>query len=230
MGVHASARAGELIPADEERLFMNDREPFPLVLLGAGASAPAGVPTAVEMTRAMMKICREEDQPDYLRALKAITGALQMGLDQAEIPIASDPDVERVLNAALLLGDRSALEFSPFVGAWHPILEDLERQQLTTGGASIIADQAVRRFWPGSLSQDAIKTAIRSTLSGAMKTLADHMSQRPDGALFRDLAAYLTARLIKLTFLKSADGLGYLDPLLNVGVDGAVTIATLNYH
>src|SRR6202040_299924 len=103
-------------------------------------------------------------------------------------------------------------------------------QQLTTGGASFIADQAVRRFWPGSLNEGAIKTAIRSSLSGAMKTLADHMSQRPEGALFRDLAAYLTARLIKLTFLKSADGLGYFDPLLlDVGVEGTVTIATVNY-
>jgi hypothetical protein len=60
---------------------MNDREPFPVVLLGAGASAPAGVPTAVEMTRAMIKLCQQDrsSRSDYFQALRAITGALMMG-------------------------------------------------------------------------------------------------------------------------------------------------------
>ena len=102
-------------------MFMTDQEPFPLVLLGAGASAPAGVPTAVEMTRRMMEACRQDAQHDYLRALSAIYGGLQMGLGQSEVPRLGGPDVEQVLNAASLLGDRFNLEFAPFVATWHPI-------------------------------------------------------------------------------------------------------------
>jgi hypothetical protein len=64
---------------------MLDGEPFPLVLLGAGASAPAGVPTALEMTAELMRLCKRDGQQDYLRALRAISGGLQMGFGQREV-------------------------------------------------------------------------------------------------------------------------------------------------
>jgi hypothetical protein len=96
---------------------------WPMVIFGAGASVPAGVPVAVDMTREMMRRCKAEAKVEYLRALAAITGALQMALGQPEITISDGVDVERVLNAVSLLGDRFTLEFSPFVGAWHPILD-----------------------------------------------------------------------------------------------------------
>ena len=56
---------------------MDLHQPIPIVLLGAGASRPAGVPTSFEMTRRMMEMCEEEQQQNYLSALNAISGCLQ---------------------------------------------------------------------------------------------------------------------------------------------------------
>jgi hypothetical protein len=47
--------------------------------------------------------------------------------------------------------------------------------------------------------------------------------------LFRDLAFYLTRKLITLTWLQDPDKLAYLDPLLNAAQDMPITVVTLNY-
>jgi len=198
---------------------MTDREEFPFVLLGAGASAPAGVPTAVKMTRRMMKICREDriSRSGYFQALRAITGALLMGYRRDELNLSDElPDIEQVINAASLLGDRFALEFAPFVAAWHPIIEDLEQRPLDysaalgaeLGGSDVIVGHELR---------------------DALGALSDDLSQRPDGALFRGLTAYLTGKLIELTWLRAADKLEYLDPLLTAADIAPITVASLNY-
>jgi hypothetical protein len=107
-------------------------------------------------------------------------------------------------------------------------LDDIERQQLTGDGARIIARQAVSGFRLGR-SEEAVKDAVQSMLSQALRSLADHMSRRPQGVLFRNLADYLKAKLVEIAWLKSHDALGYLDPLLSGSRDRPITIATLNY-
>jgi hypothetical protein len=198
---------------------MNDREPFPLVLFGAGASAPAGVPTAVEMTRAMMKMCREGglSNTGYFEALRAITGALLMGYRRDEFDHSDEfPDIEQVVNAASLLGDRFALEFAPFVAAWHPIIEDLERRPLD--------------FWSAVTSDGATSDiVVRGELEEALGRFYDKLLESPDGALFRGLTAYLTGKLIQLTWFRAADELAYLDPLITASRIAPITVASLNY-
>src|ERR1700730_7929766 len=192
---------------------MDVGETFPLVLFGAGASRPAGVPTALEMTHKMMRMSEGADHRDYLRALRAISGGLQMGFGDSEAAAVNGADVEQVLNAVLLLGDRFAMEFSPFVGTWHPIIEDLERRSF----ASLNVHGMVRSAVSG-LTQATSKFDIQGKIAGGLREafegIGRHLSQRPDGALFRRLAHYLTGILIELTCLDSPDRLVYLDPLL----------------
>jgi hypothetical protein len=200
---------------------MDGKEPStPLVLLGAGASVPAGIPTALGMTVKMMELCRVDRHPAYLRALMAITGALQMGVGQNEpelatwdaLEIPEYPDIERVMNAALLLGDRLNLEFAPFVGAWHPIIEELERRNLRLSDIQHIAGNAAGHISLPILASDHalrdwVRTTLREVLEHALGALAIHLSRRPDGGLFRGLAAYLTRKLINLTWLRTPDTL-----------------------
>jgi hypothetical protein len=186
-------------------MLMHDDEPFPLVLLGAGASAPAGVPTALEMTAELMRLCKRDSQQNYLRALQAISGGLQMGFGQSEVASLGGADVEQVLNAASLLGDRFNLEFAPFVATWHPIIEETERLGFGPLNAQSIASSAMSRFSLSrrrgtTLSEAEILPALRSVLEEAVKAIGDHISLHPDGALFRGLTAYLTGRLIDLTW------------------------------
>lgn len=208
-------------------------------MLGAGASVPAGVPTALKMTDKMLDFCKTENQQEYTKALCAIIGALQMGVGQSSI--ASGVDVERVLNAASLLGDRFALEFAPFVGAWHPIIDELEHQKFSRERKNNIINGlshdlssinfSFSRFSPPtSYDFETVgNSALRELKKDILNTVNDNLSKRPDGSLFQELKAYLTGKLIELTWIKTQDKLAYLDPLIKLGRNNAITIATLNY-
>jgi len=100
-----------------------------LVLLVAGASVDAGVPTAMDMTRRMSGTLDNPTTAPYHRALAVIVGGLQMGAGWDNQPISWDVDIERVINAAQLLANRFDAELAPFVGNWHPVLEELERRE-----------------------------------------------------------------------------------------------------
>ena len=46
------------------------------------------------------------------------------------------------MNAAQFLANRFNLEFAPFVGAWHTVIEEIERQQLSASEVIRIAQEA----------------------------------------------------------------------------------------
>jgi hypothetical protein len=99
-----------------------------LILLGAGASCPAGVPTALAMTSKMLtQFGDDELQRLYLRAIRTLIGGLQMASGGRGGVSGSEVDIERVLSAAQLLSTRFDTEIAPFVGGWHLLLEELER-------------------------------------------------------------------------------------------------------
>jgi hypothetical protein len=99
-----------------------------IVLLGAGASRPAGIPTAFEMTNRMLTMFGDDAlQRNYLRTTRTIIGALQMASGMRREESISNIDIEHVLNAAKLLATRFNTDLSPFVAVWHLFLEELER-------------------------------------------------------------------------------------------------------
>lgn len=208
----------------------------PVILFGAGASKPAGVPLAGEMTQKILGLCKEGSQREITRALVTIIGALIIGnAGDTEF----DPyqvDIERVLDAAILLRDRQNLEFAPFVGAWHPVLDDLERVTVTRLDAKRIAEAAVGntsfhidlRERPQTIEQRT-KKSVSDALSRALSDISRQLSRRPDGALFRSLVDHLTGLLVKLIWIKPDTNLPYLDPLIRIAKETGVTVATLNY-
>lgn len=150
-----------------------------IVLLGAGASRPAGVPTAFEMTDRMLALFGDDPlQRHYLRTTRTIIGALQMASGIRNDGPNSNIDIEQVLSAAKLLGTRFDSELRPFVGAWHPFLEELERTHTAIPFG------------------DILKTAG----ANADAEIARLSSQRPNGQLFQILIKDLTAKLMQLTW------------------------------
>jgi hypothetical protein len=114
----------------------------PVVLLGAGASKPAGVPTAIEMTERM--IGRASQAPELIEcALRIVCSALEMHMAAFGQARSYTPDIERVLDAAQQLGDRHELELTPFVASWHPAIEALETPSVSPFEASRIAHTAL---------------------------------------------------------------------------------------
>jgi SIR2-like domain len=96
-----------------------------IVLLGAGASIEAGIPSALGMTEAVVETLASEfgDILTYvigaLQFQRAIGGNLTVGQGHRI-------DVEALANAVDLLANRLSLEIAPFVTAWHPRLLELQ--------------------------------------------------------------------------------------------------------
>jgi hypothetical protein len=200
--------------------------------LGAGASKTAGVPTATEMTTQMLKRCADTE---YQRPLRAIVGALQM--QQAHS--LRDVDVEQVMNASTLLADRLTLEFAPFVGAWHPIIDDLERKPFDRSTAQQIARRAMgwrplgSRLPTSNKRENSERAVTEEKLARAMEAallaFGRQLDQKPNGDLFKRLSAHLTELLVDIVWQKTSERLSYLDPLIELGRRRLITIATLNY-
>jgi hypothetical protein len=125
----------------------------PLVLLGAGASKPAGLPLTAEMSEHMADPASSgpgawDDthlEPEDARVIRFVIGALQMrkGVEN-ENPF-SKVNVEDVFSSIEKLADRSRLQISPFVNSWHEAVSDIEPVGRTDeSNQSDFADAAVR--------------------------------------------------------------------------------------
>jgi hypothetical protein len=179
-----------------------------LILLGAGASCPAGVPTALAMTSKMLtQFGDDELQRLYLRAIRTLIGGLQMASGGRGGVSGSEVDIERVLSAAQLLSTRFDTEIAPFVGGWHLLLEELER----------------------AYTAIPFKDIVKIAGVNALAEIASRLSQPPGGKLFQELITVLTAKLLELTWLTDSKLSAYLHPLVKLGHSNRFTIATLNY-
>jgi hypothetical protein len=125
-----------------------------MVLLGAGASIEAGIPGAYKMTQDM--VSRFAGQGEHGRLLRfAVGGQLfQQGI-RGENPF-EGVNIEDVFNAIDLLAARQELEAAPFIGSWHPLVEEFDRERPSAA--------AIREVQQGIV--EAIADSARSNLSG----------------------------------------------------------------
>ncbi len=98
-----------------------------MVLLGAGASLEAGVPTATLMTKRM---CQNFEQSSKLqrlsKVLNFVIGALIFnGSCEGKSPYGK-LNIEDVFNAIDLLANRDTLQADAFVSSWHPTIQKFE--------------------------------------------------------------------------------------------------------
>ncbi|GAA4728353.1 hypothetical protein GCM10023350_09300 [Nocardioides endophyticus] len=96
-------------------------------LLGAGASAEAGLPMSRGITQLMIDRLSDERwdrQAGY--ALNFVVSAIIADDGRSGHRPDELPDIERVASAIELLAGRSDLEISPFVASWEPALTALE--------------------------------------------------------------------------------------------------------
>ncbi len=98
------------------------------VLLGAGASADAGIPVSARMTEALLGQINDRSRA----LLHFVYGGMLM---QEAARVHSRPyppgrpifvDAEDLFNAVEALGNRATLEAAPFVSSWHPLIEQFD--------------------------------------------------------------------------------------------------------
>jgi hypothetical protein len=191
------------------------------VLLGAGASAEAGVPTTFEMTERLTERinARQYDQRPTAAALHFVCGAL-LAYDGAEgrNPF-SGLDVERVFAAVELLAERNTLEVSPFVASWHRAVDALDTRSSTMDGS-------FNRRFAQALAQPHSFGGARELLVGLIDA---RTGSAADGKTYRDLATAMVDELRRMV-ATTAKQTAYLEPLARCAErDGGLTVATLNY-
>lgn len=118
-----------------------------MVLLGAGASEKAGVPTAYEMTPKLLKLFDQawgEDRFSWV--LHCVVGGLlfQQGI-KGRNPF-DGINVEDVFNAIDLLSRRDEADVAAFVSSWHPVAAELDTVPMThlTRYARVLREATIR--------------------------------------------------------------------------------------
>ncbi len=187
-----------------------------IVLLGAGASVDAEIPTAVGMTEKIMKHFEDRRVREELKALKFVIGGLlfRAGI-QGRNPL-SGVNVEEVFTATRALADRDDLEISPFVGQWHPFINELERNR---------AD--IRNAFRG-LKAITDKWTMEQFISALEKELSK-ITDSSKGGIFERTNLHMLRLLCRFVWIKEESKIAHLLPLVNFAVTERLTIATLNY-
>lgn len=146
------------------------------MLLGAGASADAGVPVTTDMTLRMHELVEKSIFPVDLEIYRYVVGGLIFRQAvRGESPFAG-VDIEALLNAVEALSERNHSEVSEFVGSWHwrtaaldrsrglyPALQELERQIRSMMVEALAT--SLRENPRGMFTAQEISAAVRPTRS-----------------------------------------------------------------
>lgn len=191
----------------------------PAFLLGAGASIPAGLPLARDLTRMMLRELGDGRRRELSAALNYVVGAIvghdsRSGGDPSMLP-----DIERVVSAVALLADRDNLEVAPFVD-WDATVTSLEKH----GGAPRrIVDEVGRALTP----DQRVGTIDGRKAAEAISHLIGASAEPTHPRLYEQLHREMIRALDRLLAVGEASPTEYLLPLVRFGP--RLTIATLNY-
>jgi hypothetical protein len=211
-GKNEVLRTNNIYESSEEDTTMSE-----LFLLGAGASIEADVPAAFEMTKKMLNAIESlQGKQECTHMLRFIVGGLmfQKGT-RGEDPI-SGVNIEDLFNAVNELVNRDTTSLAPFIGSWHPLLDQFKSNKPTSSDySSLLASITVN----GSSSsfEDAFEKIIYKLTSSGSKQILNETSE------------LMIRRLIKMVWIQEAGKVEYLYPLLRFSSEMKSTIATLNY-
>ncbi len=198
------------------------------VLLGAGASADAGVPLTTDLAALLVRDLQRSFGADYavtdsmVKALNFVYSALigYSGEDGGD-PLGA-VNVERMFSAIRLLRTRRTHEAAPFISGWKRSVDGLdavadERQDRM--GVVRGVDQAIGGRFPSD----------GDLLAQEIRRIAREAAGPGTGTTYARLEQALLIRVRKL--LATYTDVSYLSPLMDLATDqdGGLTIGTLNY-
>ncbi|EDY21938.1 hypothetical protein CfE428DRAFT_0063 [Chthoniobacter flavus Ellin428] len=182
-----------------------------MVLLGAGASMPH-VPSAYEMTKRMLDAVEGDNVPKRIRrAVRMAVASLQFGVGLRDERPTGDVNIEEVVNVLTTLEQRHTLEAASLIGAWHPIVEDLDRITVQPN-PPLVRGVAARGGAP-----HATTFAFPSREVPAF------------GKVFTNTKRFLVEQLKSLVWLNETTDLHHLEPLVKRAAHEQIPLATLNY-
>lgn len=215
-------------------------ESMTVVLLGAGASADAGVPLARALTQKAIAASGESALA-YRSAripvlLSYVVGAIQVSDTSSGVLLAELPDIERVVSAVKMLAERNSLEAAPFVREWDRQVQEFETVDVRRSINVPFMSSTIAR----SLTEFAVVATNSPSNSGNVRSVADRTAGEIATAIesaiprkqasFRQLYEWLLAQVVRDVQITPGTDLSYLSPLVAwAAADANSTLATLNY-
>lgn len=207
-----------------------------IVLLGAGASVDAGLPTSFGLTNdisrasALPEPGRRGGAPELAAALAFAVGTLYQQRGAAGINPIQKPgmDIEELIEAIDSLAHPETSGLTPFVSGWHPFLRDIDaavddRNRLIDDFVNLL-DTVRTATSPEAVAEAKEKAAV------SMRIALILSQPRFGSVLFRRLKAAVVRRASEILWLSGegvAQRVEYLAPLL--AWKGPECVATLNY-
>ncbi|MEV0952673.1 SIR2 family protein [Promicromonospora sp. NPDC050249] len=197
------------------------------VLLGAGASADAGLPLTFQLAGDLIDRANSADRsmhraPGWVRALNFVYGAM-VGYQSED---GSNPrqavNIERLISALRLLQDAKGHEVAPFVASWKPGalgVGTVELDRSLGRNAVKAVNEAVTKnaVFAERPMLDAIADIARSVAGGGVSTAFEEAERH----LLNDLSV----------MLGRIESVSYLTPLAALAREqrGGLDVLTLNY-
>lgn len=228
---------------------MVDMEMREVILLGAGASKEAGLPTSYELTEKIIEKFQDKDYGEYARISNYIIGGLlfQEGV-KGNNPLRSKLNVEDFFNAVQLLADRKTLEVAPFLGSWHFKVEEFDTIYSNSWGKidfiedlvkliieNISKDYPQSGYYHNTYSSGYLGSSMsyndRHRLSDSFRRdVKDILPKSGEGAIYGYMAKSMIRILREVLWISQERNVEYLYPLIDQAKSTKrLVVATLNY-
>jgi hypothetical protein len=230
---------------------MSNREEKLGFILGAGASQPAGIPTAYPLTSIIFDKIKE-NSPALTNHLSAIIGGLKFAKSMEGHGPNDQLNIEEVVSALKLIVDRKELEISPFVEGWHPIIEKLDKSEYIIKNnikkaidkyskeiekqiqkaSNLATERAIKESKKGnnySKSNFNLGSSLLESRTSEIATSITNAIFKPSVNNFSNLYSFMHAMLIEIMLLENSELVIYLKPLLKLTLNTSIPIFTLNY-
>jgi len=190
-----------------------------IILLGAGASVDAGIPTTFGLTKKVVDKFVDIEDIDT-KALNFVISGLQFRKGIQNEYIFSNINIEEVLRALEMLSDRFELEIAPFVGQWHPYIEKLENQINTRNVESELSHAVYS-------SERLERSSFHGLIGKLSEIFANLNSSRSE--LFNEVYYRVIDTMKNMLWLKDNSNIEYLLPLVKYVNENNITLVSLNY-
>lgn len=204
-------------------------EPRVALLLGAGASADAGLPLTSDLADRVVDLANARNgsrgaglqkSPGWVQAINAVYAGMigYRGLSGGDPR--SAVNIETLISAVRLLGVREKHEIAPFVAAWSPSLAALEPAHAPSQAVDLISGGLGLSF--GS------RTDASQVIDGVAMIARSVFHPKLDG-VFNHAESFIVRTLSEL--LSPLEQVDYLAPLADLAQNqvGGLDVMTLNY-
>jgi hypothetical protein len=218
---------------------VNAPHPPRMILVAAGASVPAGIPTATGMVEILCKWIKERDPRGWSLfggVIDSVVGALKWHRASVRRDPFGPVDIEDLYEMLCALRDRHKLPITPFVGSWSHAVSGISQASIDA-----LISETTEAF---TIDMRDLTSSLESIhrISGRMGDVGVRL-ERFDAALrgligavggqditIFDQAIKAVLRAVEnICRIKDEASIGYLRPLLRNAKSRNLWIATLNY-